>query len=352
MAFFISHLCRIPLAVPLSFRFTMEGEQPPTKRAKKCTEPESDVNTEPNVESNVEPKADSPSEPAVVEGEQSATKRAKICDDPNSDSKTESNVERKADSPSEPVVEEERKRKIPTAKVDSPQKCESKDESKPGPSAASMASSPIDFQSTASTFLDLDDFCQTNILAELSLNDLGAMAEVCVKHKEIAQHFFAGNHRNCSLSSLVEAPGEKFTLLQARRLLYNFGHLITTLTINLDMLADRNSVGKLLTLISKYCVETLHEMVFENQPSSSLTGIGGIGGMTEYIGISMLGMELMMKVKFDEKILEQQKYSLISLSFHFSSFCLYRVHRQVNMALAAKRFSVAANQIKFRKCIK
>ena len=224
-----------------------------------------------------------------MEGEQPPTKRAKNCDDAESAEKTESNVEPKADS--EPVVVEERKRKIPTARVDSPKKSESEDESKPGPSKASSPFVP------QSTFLDLDDDCQTKILAEMSLNDLGAMAEVCVKYKEIAQHFFASKHRNFSLSSLVETPGEKFSLSQARRLLYNFGHLITTLTINLDMLNDRNGVGKLLTLISKYCVETLGELIFENQPSSSLTGVGGIGGMTEYIAISMLGMELMMKVK-------------------------------------------------------
>lgn len=226
-----------------------------------------------------------------MEGEQPPTKRAKNSDDMESDAKTEPNVEQKAELPSEPVVVEERKRKVPTARADSPKKSESKDEPEAGPS---KAPSPPNFQST---FLDLDDECQTKILAELSLNDLGAFAESSRKYQEIAQRFFASKYRNCSLSALVETPGEKFTLKQARRLLYNFGHLIATLNINLDLLDDRNGVGKLLTLVSKYSVETLDEMVFENQPSSSLTGMGGIGGVTEFIAISMLGMEMMMKVK-------------------------------------------------------
>ncbi|XP_055302949.1 uncharacterized protein LOC129568728 [Sitodiplosis mosellana] len=215
-----------------------------------------------------------------MEGEQPPSKCAKL-----SDTNTESDVKPKPDPSSAPVDTEQRKRKVPTANAGSP-KLDSKDEAKAGPSTASAP------KEASSTFLDLDDQCQTKILEQMSPNVLSAMAEVCVKYKEIAQRFFVTKHRDFNLSSLIETPDGKFTLVQVRRLLYNFGHLIASLTINLDGLNERGGVGKLLTLVSKYCTDTLTELTFENQPNHSLVGISG---MTEYVGISMLGMEMMMK---------------------------------------------------------
>lgn len=209
-----------------------------------------------------------------MESEQPASKRAK-----KSDTKTELDVEPKP-GPSSPTVAsasidiDERKRKVPKAKV------------------------------ASANFLDLDDQCQFAVLDQLSLNDLSTMAEVCVKCKEIVQSFFVGKHRNVNLASLVETENGKFTLLQIRRLLYNFGHLISSLTINLNLLNDRDGIGKLLTLVSKYSISTLYELTFEEQPPTGRRGGGGGGsiadilfgitGVSEFVVSSMLGFELMM----------------------------------------------------------
>lgn len=209
-----------------------------------------------------------------MEGEQPASKRAK-----KSDTKTESDVEPKPGTSSPSVAAasvdiDERKRKVPKAKV------------------------------VPANYLDLDDQCQFMVLDHLSLNDLSAMAEVCVKYKEIAQSYFVQKHHNLNLASLVEVENGKFTLLQLRRLLYNFGHLISSLTINLDLLNERDGIGKLLTLVSKYSISTLYELTFEQPPNAgrrnTVGGDGiadilfGISGISEYMVASMLGTELMM----------------------------------------------------------
>lgn len=205
-----------------------------------------------------------------MEGEQPASKRAK-----KSDTKTESDVEPKPgpSSPSSAAASvDERKRKVPKAKI------------------------------ASANFLDVDDHSQFAILDQLSLNDLCAMAEVCVKYKEIAQSHFMLKYRNLNLASLIETENGKFTLLQVRRLLYNFGHLISSLTINLALLNDRDGIGKLLTLVSKYSISTLYELTFEEQPPApGARGDGGIAdilfgitGLSEYVVASVLGMELMM----------------------------------------------------------
>lgn len=199
-----------------------------------------------------------------MDGEQPASKRGK-----KDDTKTKSDIEPKPSTSSVTVCTNDRRRKVPKAKEAPPK------------------------------FLDLDDYCQLEILKQLSLNDLSAMAEVCAQYKDIVQNFFITKYRNLNLASLVETENGKFTLPQLRRLLYNFGHLITSLTINLDMLNDRSGSTKLLGLLSKYCIPTIDELTFENQPKSDVTHdmnvFGGISHITEYLAISMLGSELMMK---------------------------------------------------------
>lgn len=217
-----------------------------------------------------------------MENEEPASKRAKV-----SDSKTECDIEPKPGPSSATTDTEERKRKVPQVKDDAiPLGCyDSK-----GEQSVPKVESP-----GTATFFDLDNLCQLMVLDELSVNDLGAMAEVCVKFKEIAQSYFATKYRNFDMAQLVDPGTGKYTLVHVRRLLYNFGHLISSLKINVDLLNERIGLSKMLDMIRKYCMETINELAFENQPGSAL---GDIQGVSEYIMISFLGTRLMTRVRF------------------------------------------------------
>lgn len=107
-------------------------------------------------------------------------------------------------------------------------------------------------------FLTLNEECIFEVFNRLSLNDLCAMAEVCSELKFAAQKYFDVVYTAVNLVWLAEQDNQMFTLLQVERLLHNFGHLISTLCINTDLLmtetpepSDNNE--KLLLMVEKYC---------------------------------------------------------------------------------------------------
>lgn len=118
--------------------------------------------------------------------------------------------------------------------------------------------------------LDMNAHCVLEIMRCMSLRELCSMAEVNVQLKEVAQQVFAVNHRNVALTSLADPINGKYTLPKVRQLLYNFGNMIKSLTINESGLDDREQYGKLLTLVRKYCYETVDEVVFLDQPSDHM----------------------------------------------------------------------------------
>lgn len=81
----------------------------------------------------------------------------------------------------------------------------------------------------------------------------------------IFSQVFTGKHRNVSLTLLADPGTGKYTLAKVRQLLYNFGHLIGTLTIDEKSLDDNEQFGKLLTLVHKYCMETVERSKQSNK---------------------------------------------------------------------------------------
>lgn len=81
----------------------------------------------------------------------------------------------------------------------------------------------------------------------------------------IFSQVFTGKHRNVSLTLLADPSTGKYTLAKVRQLLYNFGHLIGTLTIDEKSLDDNEQFGKLLTLVHKYCMETVEKSKQSNK---------------------------------------------------------------------------------------
>lgn len=135
-------------------------------------------------------------------------------------------------------------------------------------------------------FTELNAECVLEIMQRMTLDDICTLAEVCIRFKEIAQKFFTVKHGKVSLSSLAKTPDGKFSLLKVRQLLYNFGNLISWLTIDLNQLDDPEDCAKLLSLIRKYCFTTIDKLEFMNQPNDRLS---------EYVVSSVLGLELMVR---------------------------------------------------------
>lgn len=81
-------------------------------------------------------------------------------------------------------------------------------------------------------FTDLNDHCILELFEVLPLIDLCAMAEVSVRLKSLAEYFFRVKYgRHFSMKQLMN-NGEKITIKQARQLLRNFGHLITSMHVS------------------------------------------------------------------------------------------------------------------------
>lgn len=132
--------------------------------------------------------------------------------------------------------------------------------------------------------LNLNEECLLETLQRLTLTDLGAMAETCKHLKAVARKYFGIKHRTLALSSLVSKAGGKYTAKQVRQLLYNFGDLIKSLTVDTSLLDNPEHLTKLMSFIRKYCVSTVDELVFENHPGENIG---------DFIAVSWIGMELM-----------------------------------------------------------
>lgn len=111
--------------------------------------------------------------------------------------------------------------------------------------------------SAPANFMDLDENSTFGIFESLSLDDFCSLAEAQVHRKLAAQKYFEVIYTSMNIAWLIKEDAEKFTLLQAERLLRNFGHLISTLTVNTDQLDNVADREKLLELISKYCTGIL-----------------------------------------------------------------------------------------------
>lgn len=134
---------------------------------------------------------------------------------------------------------------------------------------------------------ELNDDCLLNLMQCLTLNDLCSLASTCSHLKQLSQKVFTTKHRTLNLDSLIETEGGHFTVPQVQRLLHNFGHLISSLTINVRQIDDREKISKLIWLLRKYCIGTLDEMVFDNHPEGER--------LEDIIPVALLGMEIMVR---------------------------------------------------------
>lgn len=100
--------------------------------------------------------------------------------------------------------------------------------------------------------LNLNVYVLRDIFDHLNLSDLCSIAEVCVDFRELARDIFAVKHQNVSLTSLADVLGGSYTLLKVRQLLYNFGDLIKTLSIDYTRLNNLADYEKVMQLVGKY----------------------------------------------------------------------------------------------------
>lgn len=115
---------------------------------------------------------------------------------------------------------------------------------------------------------DLNANCLIKILDYLELNDICAVAEVCVILKEIALKTFTVKFVEAFRFGSMAIPSIYIdTLVMVRRLLYNFGYLIRLLSIQSSLLGPI-CYKKLFLLIRKYCFETIENVVIRNEPIS------------------------------------------------------------------------------------
>lgn len=102
--------------------------------------------------------------------------------------------------------------------------------------------------------MNLDEVCLFEIFNHLSLNDICILGDVCTQLKFAAQKYFDIVYTAVNLAWLsADDSSGQFTLVQAERLLRNFGHLISTITVNTNQLKATDCKEKLLVLIEKYC---------------------------------------------------------------------------------------------------
>lgn len=115
--------------------------------------------------------------------------------------------------------------------------------------------------------MDLNDHCLLEMMERMNLCDLCTCAELCVRLKKLAQRFFITKYRKMSLTQLADSTTGKCTMSKIRQLLYNFGHLIKSLTIDYKVLnrrkADKTSQEEVLVFafVRKYCFATIDEVV-------------------------------------------------------------------------------------------
>lgn len=95
------------------------------------------------------------------------------------------------------------------------------------------------------------------IFNQLTLNELVNTAGVCNELKVAAQKFFEVIYTTVNMEWLIDDGAEKFTLIQAQRLLQCFGNFISTLIVNTDQLDEADEKEKLLEIIEQHCAGVL-----------------------------------------------------------------------------------------------
>lgn len=170
------------------------------------------------------------------------------------------------EQPSEKV-----KRKIATRKNSPESKVEPSSSSSSSPPPPSLPKEAIgagqkddtqknpEVKKPQTNLLDMPAHCVNEILCRMGLRELCTMAEVSIQFKLDAQRIFTAKHRDVSLKLLADPVSGKYTLSKVRQMMYNFGHLINTLTIDDNGLDDLEQYGKLLGLVHKYCFETIEK---------------------------------------------------------------------------------------------
>lgn len=110
-----------------------------------------------------------------------------------------------------------------------------------------------------SHLMNLNDHCILEMFEYLPLNDFCMMAEVSLRLNVLAKYFFRVKYSGSFSMKLLINGDKKISMKQARRLLENFGHLITSLKVSRKWFKfdSSNNVFKgqrrLFSLINKYC---------------------------------------------------------------------------------------------------
>lgn len=91
------------------------------------------------------------------------------------------------------------------------------------------------------------------IFNNLTLNELVNTAMASNGMKLAAQKFFEVQYTKLNLAWLIDDGDDKFTLLQAQRLLQCFGNFISTLIVDSKQLKETDQKENLLEIIAQHC---------------------------------------------------------------------------------------------------
>ncbi|XP_055303019.1 uncharacterized protein LOC129568773 isoform X2 [Sitodiplosis mosellana] len=105
--------------------------------------------------------------------------------------------------------------------------------------------------------MTLNEESMFQIFNNLTLNELCNTAIAYDEMKLAAQKFFEVQYTKVNLAWLIDDGADKFTLLQAQRLLQCFGQFISTLIVNSNQLEEADQKGKLLEFIEQHCAGVL-----------------------------------------------------------------------------------------------
>lgn len=107
--------------------------------------------------------------------------------------------------------------------------------------------------SKPATHPNLTEEAMFEIFNNLTLNELVNTANASNGMKLAAQKFFEVQYTKVNLAWLIDGDDDKFTLLQAQRLLQCFGNFISTLIVNSNQLKEAEQKEKLLEIIARHC---------------------------------------------------------------------------------------------------
>lgn len=102
-------------------------------------------------------------------------------------------------------------------------------------------------------FKNLTEESTFEVLNKLTLNELCNVACASRELKLAAQKFFEIQFTRVNMSWLIDEGADKFTLLQAQRLLQCFGQFMSTLIVNTNQLKEADKKEKLMEMIGQHC---------------------------------------------------------------------------------------------------